>query len=132
MQAHKDAGKTKILTQASTIQRVSQRILLCYAKIIPDVKDALRDISQAYTQLKTFLVRDIYVKYLPELGLPDITLLNMVRPLYGIPEAGTHLFDTYHRHHTQTLNMVTSTINTCLLFSKNAKNDKGNFGIVGL
>lgn len=49
-QAYNHNNKQNVLTQAPTIQRVSQRIILYLAIVIPNVKIALRDISQAYNQ----------------------------------------------------------------------------------
>ena len=52
-----------------------------------------------------------------------------MKPLYGIPEAGTHWFGTYHSHHTGKLQMTMSTYNPCLLITTT---DKEAFGIVGM
>ena len=38
-------------------------------------------------------------------------------PLYGIPEAGMHWFNTYHNHHIDKLGMVSSTYDPCLMFN---------------
>lgn len=132
VQAYNDTDKQTILTQAPTIQRASQRILLCCAMIIPDMKVALRDISQAYTQSTTHLERNIFVRPVKELEMPPNKLLRVARPLYGIPEAGTHWFNTYQKHHIEKLNMETSTYDTCLLSSKNDNKTNLEFGIVGL
>lgn len=132
VQAYNDDNKHSILTQAPTIQRVSQRLLLCCATLVPNSKVALRDISQAYTQSTTRIQRNIFVKPVKELEIPSKTLLRVVRPLYGIPEAGTHWFNTYQKHHIQELNMETSTYDSCLLYTKDTTNPNDDFGIVGL
>jgi hypothetical protein len=49
-------------------------------------------------------------------------------PLYGIPEAGTHWFKTYHDHHIKKLQIRTSTFDPCLLIST----QKGTTGIIGM
>ena len=54
--------------QSPTIQRVSQRLILCLAVSIQGLNIYLRDISQAYTQSHTFLVRDFYVRPPQELN----------------------------------------------------------------
>lgn len=62
-----------------------------------------------------------------EFGPFDI--LKIVKPLYGIPEAGTHWYGTYHGHHEKKLHMENSTYDPCLLITK----DKNvPFGVVGL
>ena len=56
------------------------------------------------------------------------TILRIVKPLYGIAEAGIHWFATYQTHHKEKLGMETSTFNPCLLITKH----DANFGITGL
>jgi hypothetical protein len=48
--------------------------------------------------------------------------------LYGIPEAGTHWWATYHKHHREKLAMVTSTYDPCLLIIIT----KAAFSVVGI
>jgi len=52
----------------------------------------------------------------------------ILRPLYGIPEAGTHWWVTYHNHHKEKLKMATSTYDPCLLIST----EKDAFAVVGM
>jgi hypothetical protein len=132
IQAYNDPGKDLILTQSPTVQRVSQRLILVLAVTLRDKNNKtptlyLRDISQAYVQSRTPLARDFYTKPPPELGLPLNTILKLVRPLYGVPEAGNHWFQTYHRYHREKLKMEQSTYDPCLLFTK-----EDNIGIIGL
>ena len=90
----------------------------------------LRDISQAYTQSETKLNRTI-LAHLPkeiERLYPDNTIMVVIKPLYGIAEAGTHWWATYSRHHREKLSMITSTYDPCFLIS--TTEDK--FGIVGM
>src|SRR5438045_1930342 len=121
VQAYKDSGKRDILTQAPTIQRVSQRLILAITMVIPHKMDIyLRDISQAYTQSMTNLARDFYIHAPTEMGLEPGTILQVVSPLYGMPEAGMHWYKTYHDHHLNSLQMTPSTFDPCLLFNKHA------------
>src|SRR6266567_1453686 len=134
VQAYNDPEKDLVLTQSPTIQRVSQRLILCITAITQDngTHLYLRDISQAYVQSTTKLNRDFYIRAPLELsialGVSEGTILKVVRPLYGIPEAGNHWFKTYHNHHIKELNMNQSTYDPCLLHLNNPT----NFGIVGL
>jgi hypothetical protein len=59
---------------------------------------------------------------------PPNTIMIVRKPLYGIPEAGTHWWATYHKHHREKLAMATSTYDPCLLITTT----KGAFGIVGM
>jgi hypothetical protein len=52
----------------------------------------------------------------------------ILKPLYGIPEAGTHWFSTYYSHYTKKLVMVISTYDLCLLITTM----RDTFGIVGM
>jgi hypothetical protein len=81
-------------------------------------------------QSVTKLNRDFYVSAPPELttqlGIAQGSILKVVKPLYGVPEAGNHWFKTYHSHHLTELNMDQSTFDPCLLYSNEP------FGLVGL
>src|SRR5450432_3518124 len=118
--------------QSPTIQRVSQRLILYIAamKLDDNIGLYLRDISQAYVQSTTNLNREFYVR-LPrelqlQLGIEKDSVLKVLKPLYGVPEAGNHWFKTYHAHHIQQPGMEQSTYDPCLLYSN------APFGIVGL
>ena len=87
----------------------------------------LRDISQAYIQSTTHLNREIFIHPPRELGLSKDSILQVVKPLYGVPEAGNHWFQTYHDHHTKELKMTQSTYDPCLLHTST-----NGFGLVGL
>ena len=86
--------------------------------------------TQAYIQSTTVLNRDFYVRPPPELAAVfQSKILKVIRPLYGIPEAGNHWFCTYQQHHTDRLNMSMSIYDPCLLHCTEA--DTG-FGIVSI
>jgi hypothetical protein len=131
VQAYNDREKTLVLTQSPTIQRSSQRIILSIGSSKNDAQFYIRDITQAYIQSTTYLNRDFYIRIPPDLAhfFPGARFLKIVRPLYGIPEAGNHWYRTYHGHHTKKLGMETSTYDPCLLHCSNP--DRG-FGIVGM
>jgi hypothetical protein len=95
-----------------------------------DSKLYLCDVTQAYTQLTTLLNRDFYVCPPPELATAyGSIILKVIRPLYGIPEAGNHWFCTYQQHHTNQLNMTSSIFDPYLLYSTEVAT---SFGIVGI
>ena len=62
---------------------------------------------------------------------PEGTILQVVKPLYGIAEAGVHWFATYQAHDRDNLAMETSTYDPCLLITT-ASNGPDMFGITGL
>jgi hypothetical protein len=133
IQAYNDKGKKDILTQSPTIQRVSQRILVALAATLIEqgLKLCLRDITQAYVQSLTKLRRKVYARPPKEMvdELPKGTIFEVILPLYGIPEAGNHWFNTYYKHHLHNLIMETSTYDPCLLITKESE---PALGIVGM
>ena len=52
--------------------------------------------------------------------MPEGIVLKVLFPLYGIPEAGNHWFQTYHTHHTKNLQLRESSSDPCLLFNDHA------------
>jgi hypothetical protein len=132
VQGFNDDGKEFILTQSPTIQRASQRVIVALAPALIKSGMAvyLRDITQAYTQSETHLQR-LILAYLPEQirhQYPKDTIMVVLKPLYGIAEAGTHWWATYSKHHKEKLRMITSTFDPCFLITTT----KAPFGIVGM
>ena len=126
MQAYNDQGKTEVLIQAPTIQRMSQRLILTLTVNMSHLGFFLRDISQVYVQSTISLAKKFFIRPPVELELED-AILKIIKLLYGVSEAGAHWFNTYHRHHTEKLAMQQSTYDPCLLYT----NKKG-FGVVSL
>jgi hypothetical protein len=133
IQAFNDEGKKEVLTQSPTIQRISQRAIIALAPSLfqMGIRIHLRDITQAYVQSVTKLARTIYALPPKDMvgELPPGMIFKVIKPLYGVPEAGTHWFGTYHRHHRVKLGMETSTYDPCLLITKGID---APFGVVGM
>ena len=64
--------------------------------------------------------RQFYIKPLKEIDLGTGNILRILRPLYGVPEAGTHWFRTYHKHYIERLGLTISTYDPCLLYNDQA------------
>ena len=133
VQGYNDEGKKTVLTQSPTIQRASQRIIMALAPsmIKRGMHLWLRDITQAYVQSQTKLQRTI-LAYPPEQirgYYPDNTIMVVIKPLYGIAEAGAHWWATYFKHHCEKLHMTTSTYDPCLLMTTKSSR---YFGVVGM
>jgi hypothetical protein len=129
IKAFNDNGKNQVLTQSPTIQRMSQRIILALTPTFQarGMELYLRDITQAYVQSTTNINRQFYARAPKEMNLHEDSIVKVVKPLYGIPEAGNHWYNTYHRHHMEKLLMEQSTYDPCLMVTH-----KKGFGIVGL
>jgi hypothetical protein len=135
IQGYQDDGKSMILTQSPTIQRASQRIIVALAPSLMKFPDReislwLRDITQAYVQSQTKLNRVVLAYPPKEIThiYPEGTIMVVLKPLYGLAEAGTHWWATYSKHHREKLMMTTSTYDPCLLITTS----KDKFGIVGM
>ena len=95
IQAYNDEEKHIILTQSPTIQRISQRIIICITTITQETTRLyLRDISQAYIQSTTELNRDFFIhppyELIQQLHLEKGSILRVVKPLYSMPKARNH------------------------------------------
>jgi hypothetical protein len=56
-------------------------------------------------------------------------IMMVVKPLYGVAEAGAHWFAIYFKHHIEQLRMAISTYDLCFLVTTDEAN---GFGVVGL
>lgn len=131
LQGHSDEGKRDILTQSPTIQRASQRLILVFAPSLgADYSVYLRDITQAYCQSLSEILRIILATIPKEFAdkYPPESIIHILKPLYGIAEAGTHWHVTYLGHHVKALEMEQSAHDPCLLVTKTP----GVFGLVGM
>jgi hypothetical protein len=94
IQGYSDNRKKMVLTQFPTIQRASQRVILAVASFLLKQKMHLwlRNITQAYTQLKSLLQRTILADLPKQIHhfYPQKSIIMVVKPLYGIAEAGAH------------------------------------------
>ena len=90
MQAYNDDDKAEVLTQAPTIQRMSQRLILALAASMSHLGLFLRNISQAYVQSIISLARQFFIRPPVELGLKNDSILKIIKPLYEVSEAEAH------------------------------------------
>jgi hypothetical protein len=138
VQAFNDEGKSAVLTQSPTIQRASQRCILC---IYPSMRRTgakllSRDVTQAYTQSGTRLNRRFFIRPTPELALAlgisskywATAVVEVLWPLYGVPESGNHWYKRISDFEIKELGLKPSPYDPCLF----SRNDDEHFGIVGL
>ena len=129
MQTYNDDGKTKMLIQTPTIQRMSQRLILTLTANMSHLDLFFRDISQVYVQSIISLARKFFIRPPIELEFRKNTILKIIKSLHEVSETEIHWFNTYHKHHTKKLIMQQSIYDPCLLYT----NQKGkSFGVVGL
>ena len=56
------------------------------------------------------------------------TIIVVLKPLYGIPKAGTYQQAIYYKHYKEKLSIIISTYNPCFLIITK----KGVFGLIGM
>jgi hypothetical protein len=91
IQTYNDHEKTLMLTQAFTIQRMSQRIILAIAASI-NHHLYLRNITQTYTQSKSLFNRMFFIRssFDLDINLFDDAILRIIKSLYDVSEAKAH------------------------------------------
>ncbi|RFU27594.1 hypothetical protein B7463_g8735, partial [Scytalidium lignicola] len=125
-----DTSALTVSQRVTAIKKAMEEISKIRAKRQVQNMINMHNGPDAYVQSTTLLNRDFYVWPPPELieqlGLREGSILRVVKPLYGVPEAGNHWFQTYHFYHVEALAMKPSTYDPCLLYSTEP------FGVVGL
>lgn len=74
-----------------------------------------RDFTQAYFQSDISVERPIFLRPPAEMNLKDHRVLKFMRPIYGIPDSGLHLYLTYFRNHQDRLGILRARMDPCLL-----------------
>ncbi len=119
VQTFNDQNKNLMLTQSFTIQRVNQRLIVCFIVVFSKMNLYLRDIIQTYVQSITSLNRDFFVRSFVELikhlDIDTDSILKIVKSLYDVFEVDNHWFVIYHAHHVNKLEMSQSIYDFCFL-----------------
>ena len=93
IQSYQNEKKVTILTQSSTIQRVSQRLIVALiSALVLEMNLWLRDINQTYTQSIIKLNKTILAhlsKEIEHLYLENI-IMRIIKSLYEVVEIDTH------------------------------------------
>lgn len=113
---HIDKEKRNVVHSATTLKQSSIRIILALATIFGfDLWST--DINQAYLQSASNLRREIFVR--PDvLELDKDQLLQVVKPLYGLSDAGDYWGETLTEQHLKELNMEQATGDFSLFFKR--------------
>ncbi len=94
IQTFNDQNKILVLIQSSIIQRISQRLIICLAVSLSQMKLYLRDITQIYVQFRFNLNRDFYVQSFHELiklmRIFNDCILKVIKSLYDVSKADNH------------------------------------------
>ncbi len=94
VQTFNDQNKDLMLTQSFTIQRISQRLIVCLIVVFSKMNLYLRDITQTYVQSVTSLNRDFFVRssveLIKHLDIDTNSILKIIKSLYDVLEADNH------------------------------------------
>lgn len=93
-QSYHDEGATEITTKSPAVQRFKQILAISIAISHAGMTVFVRDESKAYVQSKSHLERQMYMRPPREMLLPNHTVLQVVKLLFGIPESGFHCYLT--------------------------------------
>lgn len=108
-QEYNDRDQPYIVHDMATLRASSIRLILSTAAY-HGLRLFSHDVTQAYLQSKYELSRQIYIQPKKEdmylFGLQDGELLHLIKPLYGICEAGDYWGVTIEEHLTNDLKMI--------------------------
>jgi Reverse transcriptase (RNA-dependent DNA polymerase) len=115
VQGHRDKQKTSMVHQNTTAKQQSTRLLTGLAAIF-GFRICTHDVQQAYLQSAESLIRDVYLKPPAVLNLRGDQVLKLLRPLYGLCDAGDYWARTILDHLTKDLNLTQSIGDSGLFF----------------
>jgi Reverse transcriptase (RNA-dependent DNA polymerase) len=121
VQGHRDKEKTSMVHQNTTAKQQSTRLLTGLAAIFC-FRVCTHAVQQAYLQSAESLLQDVYLKAPAVLNLRIEQPLKLLRPLYGLCDAGNCWTRTVLDHLTKDLSL-TQSIGDSGLFSR-AMNNK--------
>jgi hypothetical protein len=113
---HRDRLRGQLVHVSSTLQQTHARVLIALAAVLGFPVWTV-DIQQAYLQSATPLLRDVYVKPDPQaIRLGNDELLRLLKPLYGLEDAGDYWAVTLSRFHTDHLGLQQTAGDFALFF----------------
>ena len=115
---HRDRLKQFLVHGAQTLQASSARLLLAIAAIFEfDVWTS--DVKLAYLQSTEPLTRRVFISNpAPEFELSPNECFELLRPLYGLSDAGDLWHQTLHAHLVNDLGLVPTTVDPSLYFAR--------------
>jgi hypothetical protein len=118
IQTFNDQNKNLMLTQSLIIQRINQRLIICFVIVFSKMNLYFKNITQIHVQSTTFFNRDFYVnsfvELIKKLDISSNNILKMIKSLYKISKANNYWFVTYLNHHVNKLEMNLSIYDSCL------------------
>lgn len=104
LQGHPDQEKKLLVRTSSTVRQYSFRVLVRLAAIL-GLKLWSQAIFQAYMRGAERISQDGFVGNAPQFHLPSFCLLEILRELYGLTEAGDYCHGPFKQNITGELEM---------------------------
>lgn len=124
---NQDDEKDILVHNSTTIRQVSTKIILCLAAIF-GFRVWNDDVSQAYLQSASSLIREVYMKPSKEFEIPAGHLLKLLKPLYGLSDSGDYWNVTFKDHIQSDLGMESTVSDKSLFFKLVQKKLQGLMG----
>ena len=115
VQGHKDLDKNYLVYSSSNLKQSSIRIILSIASLFR-FHVWSQDITHAYLQSASKLMRNIYVKPTKQFKLSKDSLLKLLKPFYGLTDSGDYWHNTFTSHIREDLHMVPTISDPALFF----------------
>lgn len=124
VQGHKDKEKNFLVHNSNTSKQASTRLIASISSLF-NFTIWTCDVSQAYTQSKDQLSRDVFLKPPSEFYDSSKYMLKLKKPLYGLTDAGDYWNHTDRQHITHDLQMVSTYSDPALYYKKNGEDLMG-------
>jgi Reverse transcriptase (RNA-dependent DNA polymerase) len=124
VQGHRDKEKNFLVHNSITNKQSSIRLILSIAAIL-EFRVWSQDVRQAYLQSFENIRRKVYLKPSKEFGLPPDHLLELVKQLYGLPDAGDYWENTMTKNLREDLQMKNISGDMSLFYKSISKRLQG-------
>lgn len=114
---NRDNEKGNLVHTSSTVKQSSTRFLIALSSCF-GFKIWTQDISQAYLQSASKLIRDIYLQPGKDLEIHGDILFKLLRPLYGLSDSGDYWQTTFSGHIKNDLKMSEALSDYSLFFKR--------------